>query len=93
MEVRLTPDQKAFIRQALESGRFHDPEEAVQEALSLWEGRERKWADFPASLDEAEAALARRRGLIITQQSMRELAEQVKRRGQARLVPGPSSTR
>ena len=42
MEVRLPPDQKAFIRQALESGRFHDPEEAVQEALSLWEGRERK---------------------------------------------------
>jgi putative addiction module CopG family antidote len=93
MEVRLTPDQKAFIRQALESGRFHDPEEAVQEALSLWEGRERKRADFLASLDEAEAALVRREGLIITQQSMRELAEQVKQRGQARLVPGPSSTR
>ena len=54
MEVRLTPDQEAFIRQAIESGRFHDPEEAVQEALSLWEGRERRRADFLFSLDEAE---------------------------------------
>lgn len=93
MEVRLTPDQEAFIRQAIESGRFQDPEEAVQEALSLWEGRERKRADFLASLDEAEAALARGEGLIITQQSMQELAEEVKRRGQVRLAAGPSATR
>lgn len=93
MEVRLTPDQEAFIRQAIESGRFHDPEEAVQEALSLWEGRERKRADFLATLDEAEASLARGEGLIITPQSMQELAEKVKRRGQARLADGPSATR
>jgi len=37
MEVHLTPDQKAFVRQAIESGRLNREEEAVQEALSLWE--------------------------------------------------------
>ena len=42
MEVRLTPDQEAFIRQAIETGRFRDVEDAVQEALSIWEARERK---------------------------------------------------
>ena len=41
MEVHLTPDQKAFVRQAIESGRLHREEDAVQEALSLWEERER----------------------------------------------------
>lgn len=93
MQVRLTADQEAFIRQAIESGRFHDPEDAVQEALSLWEGRERKRMEFLASLDEAEASLARGEGRIITQESMRELAEDVKRRGQARLAAEQSAPR
>lgn len=93
MQVRLTADQEAFIRQAIESGRFHDPEDAVQEALSLWESRERKRVEFLASLDEAEASLARGEGRIITQESMRELAEDVKRRGQARLAAEQSAPR
>ena len=40
MEVILTPDQKAFIREAIENGRLQHEEEAVREALSLWEERE-----------------------------------------------------
>ena len=39
MEVSLTQDQEAFICQAIESGRFHRKEEAVLEALSLWEAK------------------------------------------------------
>jgi len=34
MNVELTPDQRAFIRRAIESGRFRREEEAVQEALT-----------------------------------------------------------
>ena len=86
MEVRLTQDQEAFIRQAIESGRFHREEDAVQEALCLWEERERKRAEFLATLDDAKASLARGEGRTITQQSMWELAEDVKRRGFARLT-------
>ena len=37
MEVDLTPDQKAFVRRAIESGCFRQEEDAVKEALSLWE--------------------------------------------------------
>jgi hypothetical protein len=37
MEVQLTSDQKAFVRRAVETGRLHSEEEAVQEALALWE--------------------------------------------------------
>lgn len=86
MEVHLTPDQKAFIRQAIESGRFVREEDAVKEALSLWEERERSRAETLVAVDEAEASLARGEGRIITQESMSELAEEVKRLGRARLA-------
>ena len=86
MEVQLTPDQQAFVRQAIESGRLHRAEDAVKEALSLWEERERTRAEILAAVDEAEASLARGEGRIITRESMSELAEDVKRRGRARLA-------
>jgi putative addiction module CopG family antidote len=84
MDVRLTPDQEAFIRQAIETGRFSRPEDAVQEALSLWEERERARAEILAAVDTADASLARGQGRPITRQSMRELADEVQRRGRAR---------
>jgi putative addiction module CopG family antidote len=86
MEVHLTPDQKAFVRQAIESGRLLREEDAVKEALSLWEERERRRLEILAAVDEAEASLAGGEGHAITQESMRELAEEVKRRGRARLA-------
>ncbi len=79
MEVSLTQDQEAFIRQAIDSGRFHRQEDAVHEALCLWEGRERRRAEFLATLDDAKASLACSEGRTITQESMRELAGDVKR--------------
>ena len=86
MEVPLTPDQEAFVRQAIESGRIAREEDAVREALSLWEERERTRAEILAAVDEAEASLARGEGRVITRKSMRELAADVKRRGLARLA-------
>ncbi|MEO8434445.1 MAG: hypothetical protein ABI596_06080 [Pyrinomonadaceae bacterium] len=86
MEVQLTHDQKAFIKQAMENGRFDREEDAVQEALLLWEERERRRVEFLATLNDAKASLGRDEGRIITQESMRELAEEVKERGRARLV-------
>jgi len=86
MEVRLTPGQEAFIREAIATGRFQQAEDAVQEALSLWESRERRRTEFLASLDAAEASSDRGEGVVITENSMKELAEEVKRRGRARLA-------
>jgi len=85
MEVHLTPDQKAFVRQAIESGRLLREEDAVAEALSLWEERERTRAEILAAVDQAEASLACGEGRAITQNSVRELAEDVKQRGRTRL--------
>ncbi len=93
MEVRLSPDQEVFVRQAIESGRLSRAEDAVQEALSLWEERERKRAEFLATLDEAEASLARGEGRVITQQSMRSLADEVHQRGLSQLAAEKSTLR
>jgi len=93
MQVRITPDQEAFIRRAIEAGRFGRAEDAVEEALSLWEERERKRAEFLATLDDAKASIARGEGQVITQESMRNLATDVKRRGRTRLAADPSTPR
>jgi len=86
MEVDLTPDQTAFIRQAIDSGRLHRPEEAVREALSLWEERERRRAEILAAVEIAKTPLAAGKGRVITEDSMRQLAAEVKQRGRARLA-------
>src|SRR5881396_3877935 len=74
MEAHLTPDQKAFVRQAIESGRLQREEDAIQEALALWEARERSRAEILTAVDAAEASLAAGKGRVITDQSMRNLA-------------------
>jgi Arc/MetJ-type ribon-helix-helix transcriptional regulator len=93
MEVRLTPDQMAFVRQAIVSGRLQAEEDAVHEALALWEERERTRIEILAAVDRAEAWLARGEGRFITDGSMRELAGEVKERGRARLAAERSSAR
>ena len=61
MEIRPTPDQEAFIRQAIDAGRIARPEDAATQAMALWEERERRRAEILARVDEAEAALAEAR--------------------------------
>jgi Arc/MetJ-type ribon-helix-helix transcriptional regulator len=86
MQVELTPDQRAFVLRAIESGRLRSEEDAVQEALVLWEERERQRIEFLSTLDEARASIARGEGREITQESMQQLAHEVKERGRARLL-------
>ncbi len=85
MEISPTPDQQAFIRQALEAGRIASPEDAAAQAMALWEERERRRAEILASVDIAEASLARGEGITITKNAMDALARDVKQRGRARL--------
>jgi Arc/MetJ-type ribon-helix-helix transcriptional regulator len=96
VEIELSAEQQDLIRRAVASGRVHNAQGAVQEALkkrsrsaqealSLWVERERRREEILAAIDEAEASLARGQGLVITKSSMRELADDVNRRGRARL--------
>lgn len=47
MTVDLNPDVEALVRRAVASGRLSRPEDAVQEALSLWAEQERRKAAAP----------------------------------------------
>jgi Arc/MetJ-type ribon-helix-helix transcriptional regulator len=93
MEVQLTSDQKAFVRRAIDSGRLQTEQDAVQEALALWEERERQRAEFLMTLDSARASIARGEGRVITEDSMRELAHDVQERGRARLLAELTTSR
>ncbi len=93
MDVQLTPNQQALVRQAIASGRLQSEGAVIQEALSLWEERERARAELIASLDEAEVSIERGEGRIITRESMRELAEDVKRDLRVRLAAENAAVR
>jgi Arc/MetJ-type ribon-helix-helix transcriptional regulator len=93
MEIRPTADQEEFIRQAVEAGRIERPEEAVMQALALWEERERRRIEILCRIDEAENSLARGEGIAVTPETMRALAQDVKRRGRARLEAEGSAAR
>lgn len=87
MEIEPTPDQDALIREAIASGRLHRPEQAIHEALSLWEERERRRLEILASVEQAKDSLARGKGRsVVTRDEVTQLAQEVRRRGMARLA-------
>jgi Arc/MetJ-type ribon-helix-helix transcriptional regulator len=89
MEVHLTADQEAFIREAVASGRLLRPEDAVQQALSLWERQERNRVQLLAALDEAEADLQTREYSDYTDETLPTLARQLKAEARAMLGNNP----
>jgi len=79
MEVQLTPDQEAFIRKAVASGRYPSVEDAVREAMVRWEEGERARLELLAALDEAEADLEAGRYTDYTDATLPKLAIELKR--------------
>ena len=87
MEVQFTPDQQALVSDAVASGRLHGPEDAMQQALLLWEGRERRRLEILASVELSKASFARGEGrTITTREESDQLVSDIKRRGMARLA-------
>ena len=83
MAVSLTPQLEAMIRQRVESGRYNDASEVVQEALQLLEERER--------LDHLRSLLAvgmeqSHRGEVV--EFTPELMENIKKRAHERFPRG-----
>jgi putative addiction module CopG family antidote len=88
MEIHPTPEQEELIRRAIEAGRFESAEDAVKEALRLWEQRERDaaLAEFRATLDAAETSIGCGEGIPITLRPLQDLAADVKGRGRTRVA-------
>jgi Arc/MetJ-type ribon-helix-helix transcriptional regulator len=87
MEVQFTPNQQALVRDAIASGRLHRPEDAMRQALVLWEERERRRLELLASVELSRAALARGKGrTVTTREESDQLVSDITRRGMARLA-------
>ena len=87
MEVHLTPDQQVLVGDAIASGRLQRPEEAMQQALLLWEERERRRLEILAAVELSKASLARGEGRIVTtREESDHLISDITRRGMARLA-------
>jgi hypothetical protein len=92
MDVNLTPDQQALVSDALASGRLHRPEEDVQQALLLWEERERRRLEILAAVELSKGSLARGEGrTITTREESDQLVSDITRHGIARLAAEQSS--
>jgi Arc/MetJ-type ribon-helix-helix transcriptional regulator len=85
MEIRMPPDREAHLT-ALAANAGRSPDEIVQEGVALWEEREHRRAEILTAVDKAKASLAQGKGRVITQDSMRALANEVHQRGLARLT-------
>ena len=92
MEVQFTPDQQALISDAIASGRLHLPEEALQQALLLWEERERRRLEILAAIELSKTSLARSEGrTITTREESDQLVSDITRRGMVRLAAEQNS--
>ena len=88
MEVHFTPDQEAFVRQAIASGRYQTAEDAVRDAMTQWEEKERRRLELMAALDEAEADLEAGRYTDYTSETLPQLAVELKREARMLRRPG-----
>ena len=87
MEVELTDDQQTFVRQAIERGRYTGEEDAIADALALWEERERRRVEILVAVDFAEASYARGEGDVVTNDAEAvELFENIKTEGMRRFA-------
>jgi len=78
MQFELTPDQEAFVRQAIASGRYQTPEDVVRDAMSRWEENERLRLDLLSAFDEAEGEIQAGQYADYSVHSLSELAEELK---------------
>ncbi len=85
MEIELTPEQASFVQPGVEQGRFRHAEDAVKDALALWERRERARIELIMSLDIAEREFDAGEGTTYTEGTAHKLADAVELRGLARL--------
>ena len=85
MQIELTAAQNSFVEIGIREGRFRDRDEAVRQALALWENRERARIELLTSLDAAEKALDRGEGEEHTPENLDALVAAIRTRGQSRL--------
>lgn len=88
MQVELTTEQQALVEAAVRNGRYRSVEDAIGAALFQWETDERRRAELPGSLDEAEADLESGRFTDHTDATVPRLLQELKSEGRELLAAG-----
>jgi hypothetical protein len=93
MEMRPASDQTTFVRSTLQAGGTEGRKGSAQEAIALWEDRERRRIEFRSSLVRARGAQARMEGREIAKHALRQLSAGLMERNPARMMADPASAR
>ena len=83
MEVRLTPEQQAFVQLAIKNGRYQSAEDAVRDAMTRWEEEERSRAEIVAAIDDGANDLETGAYRDYTDSTLSQLAQEIKTEGRA----------
>ena len=87
MEVVLTPTQESLIDAAVREGRLSGREDAMRQALALWEHEEMERRGLVAMIARADAEIERGEYVeVSTEEEIDALTADVIRRGQERLA-------
>jgi putative addiction module CopG family antidote len=85
MEIDLTPEQESFVHMGIEQGRFSRAEDAIKEALALWERRERARIELLAEVDSGDTFDGSEM-VLDSEESIASMLDGVKQRGRSRLA-------
>ncbi len=82
MTIELTPEQRRFVDEQLETGEYSDESEVLAHALNLWQRYQERTAEICARVQEGiDAADAGRGTLISTPEEAEAFKQKVIKRG------------
>ncbi len=90
MNVSLTPELEAMIREKVDSGRYASASEVVREALRILEGRESELRYLQDEISKGARSIAEGRTVTYTPELMEELkTEAIQRSSERKLSHRP----
>lgn len=86
MDIKFTPEQNSFVHLGIEQGRFCKAEDAVQDALALWEKRERTRFELLAEIEAGENSPREEDAVLDSEEDIAQFFQGVEQRGRAKLA-------
>lgn len=85
MEITISERNHKWLKKMIESGMFASVDEVLDQARELFDDTHEYMADLRAKVQEGLEALERGDYVTYTDENLRELAEDIKRKGRERL--------
>lgn len=86
MEIELTPEQDSLVNLGIEQGRLQRREDAVRDAMVLWEDRERARIELLAELEAGDSEPEENDIVLGSDEAVAAFFEDIKKRGRAKLA-------